>query len=71
MICFWFRLYGISTIVSYLMPNLVFTYILNIYDLVWFGLVLWHTNYCWLFIAKSSFYIYIKYMIINALCKHI
>ena len=29
--------YGISTIVSYLMPNLLYTYILNIYDLVWFG----------------------------------
>ena len=31
--------YGISTIVSYLMPNLLYTYVLNIYDLVWFGLV--------------------------------
>ena len=27
----------ISTIVDYLMPNLLYTYILNIYDLVWFG----------------------------------
>ena len=35
--------------------------------LVWFGLVLWHINHCWLFNAKSCFYIYIKYMI----CKHI
>ena len=26
--------YGISTIVGYLMPNLFYTYILNIYDLV-------------------------------------
>ena len=32
-----------------------------------FGLVLWHINYCWLFNAKSCFYIYIRYMI----CKHI
>ena len=31
----WF--YGISTIVGYLMPNPLYTYILNIYDLVWFG----------------------------------
>ena len=31
----WF--YGISTIVGYLMPNLLYTYILNIYDLVWLG----------------------------------
>ena len=36
----WFGLvwfYGISTIVGYLMPNSLYTYILNIYDLVWFG----------------------------------
>ena len=32
-VCF----YGISTFVGYLMPNPVYTYILNIYDLVWFG----------------------------------
>ena len=29
--------YGISTILGYLMPNPVFTNILNIYDLVWLG----------------------------------
>ena len=32
----WFglvRLYGISTILGYLIPNPVYTYILNIYDL--------------------------------------
>ena len=29
--------YGISTIVGYLMPNLLYTYILDLYDLVWFG----------------------------------
>ena len=27
--------YGISMIIGYLMPNPVYTYILNIYDLVW------------------------------------
>ena len=27
--------YGLSTIVGYLMPNPFYTYILNIYDLVW------------------------------------
>ena len=31
----WF--YGISTIVGYLMQNAYYEYILNIYDLVWFG----------------------------------
>ena len=34
----WFGLvgfYGISTIVGYLMPNPLYTYILDIYDLVW------------------------------------
>ena len=29
--------YGISTIVGYLMPNPLYTYILNIYDLLWLG----------------------------------
>ena len=29
--------YGISTIVGYLMSNPLYTYILNIYDLVWVG----------------------------------
>ena len=33
-----------------------------VYGLVWFGLVLWHINHCWLFNAKSSLYIYIKYL---------
>ena len=27
-----------------------------------FGLVLWHINYCWLFNAKSSLFVYIKYI---------
>ena len=53
----WF--YGI---VCYLMPNPLYTYISNIYDLVWFGLVLWHINHCRLFNAKSSLCIYIKYI---------
>ena len=38
----WFGLadfYGILTIVGYLMPNPLYTYISNIYDLVWFGLM--------------------------------
>ena len=61
----WFGLvwfYGISTIVGYLMPNPLYTNILNIYDLVWFGWVLWHINHCRLFNAKSSLYKYIKYI---------
>ena len=36
----WFGLigfYGISTIVGYLMPNPLYTYILNLYDLVGLG----------------------------------
>ena len=60
----WFGLvgfYGISTIVGYLMPNPLYTYILDIYD--WFDWVLWHINHCRLLNAKSSLYIYIKYMI--------
>ena len=36
----WFGLvgfYGISTLVGYLMPNPLYRYRLNIYDLVWLG----------------------------------
>ena len=33
----WFGFYGISTIIDYLMPNPLYTYLLNIYDLVWLG----------------------------------
>ena len=29
--------YDISTIVGYLMPNPIYAYILNLYDLVWVG----------------------------------
>ena len=54
--------YGISTIVGYLMPNPLYTYILNIYDLVRFGWVLWPINHCRLSNAKFSLYIYIKYI---------
>ena len=47
-----------------LMPNPLHTYILNVYDLVWFSLVwvLWHINHCRLFNTKSSLYLYIKHM---------
>ena len=31
--------------------------------MIWLGWVLWHINHCRLFKAKSSLYIYIKYMI--------
>ena len=54
----WF--YGISTIVCYLMPN-PFIHIYQIYR-IWFSWVLWHINYCRLFNAKFSLYIYIKYI---------
>ena len=30
--------------------------------MIWFRWVLWHMNYCGLFNAKSSLYIYIKYI---------
>ena len=41
-ICFglvWFD--GISPIVGYLMPNPLYTYIFNIYDYVWLGLMVY------------------------------
>ena len=52
----WFALvgfYGISTTVVYLMPNPVYTYILNIY-IIWFVWVSWYINHHRLFKAKSS-----------------
>ena len=57
--------YGMSTIVGYLMPNPFYTYVLNIFDLVGLGWVLWHIKYCRLFNAKSSSYIFIKCIISN------
>ena len=33
----WVGFYGISTLVGYLMPNPLYTHILNIYNLVWLG----------------------------------
>ena len=63
----WVRFYGISTIVGYLMPNLLYTYIyiyIYIYEIymIWFVRVLRHINHCRLFTAKSSLYIYIEYI---------
>ena len=31
--------------------------------MIWLGWVLWHINHCWLFNAKSSLYIYIRYIL--------
>ena len=33
--------YGISTIIGYLMPNPLYTYLSNIYDFVWFGFMVY------------------------------
>ena len=56
------RFYGISTLVGYLIPDPLYTYIPNIYDLVLFCFVLWHINHCGLFNGESYLYIYIKYI---------
>ena len=58
----WFGgFYGISTIVGYLMPNPLYTCILNLQNSVWLGLMVNHPP-CRLFYIKSSLYIYIKYI---------
>ena len=44
------------------MLNPLYTYVLGINSLVWFGLDLWHINHCRLFNAKSSLYICIRYI---------
>ena len=52
--------YGISTLIGCLMPNTLYTYILNIYDLdCW---VLWNINPCRLFNTDSSLFIYIIFI---------
>ena len=56
----WFGLdwfYGISTIVVYLMPNPLNTYILNIHDSVWLFFFFFVAN----LMPKSYLYIYYKY----------
>ena len=55
--------YDISTIVGYLMSNPLYTYILNIYDLVWsgFNAVTFDNTYCWL---KLTFFCLIILMVI-------
>ena len=44
------------------MPNPLYTYILNMCDLIGLGSVICHINYCRLFNAKSSSYVFIKYI---------
>ena len=54
-------IYGISTIVGYLMPNPLYTYISNIYDLVGLGFMAYQP------LLVTHTYILNIYMI----CKHI
>ena len=45
--------FGMSTIVGYLMPNPLYTYILNIYDLVWLGVIAYRMCLFLIFIKAS------------------
>ena len=54
----WLGFMAYQLLLVILMQNLLYTYIYWIH-MIWFGWVLWHINYCWLFNAKSSLYIYI------------
>ena len=56
-----------KTIVGYLMPNHLYTHVLNIYDL--FGWVSWHISDYMLFNAKSFLYIYYIYIFLNIFCR--
>ena len=49
--------YGISTFVGYSMSNPLYTY----KYMICLDCVLWHTNLCRLFYAKSSLYIYVLF----------
>ena len=42
--------------------RLLYTFSYSHFFFVYFGLVLWHINHCWLFNAKSFLYMYIKYI---------
>ena len=53
------------------MPNPIYIYVLNIYDLVWFSLVLMYINHCKLFNSKSFLYTYIKYIWFGWVLWHI
>ena len=64
----WFAcvgVYGISTIVAYLMPNPLYTYILNIYDLVWFYAISTFVGYL------TPNLVLIDILNIYMICKHI
>ena len=56
--------YDISNIfICDFMTNPIYTYILNIYDLVWFGFITYQPL---LFNAKSSLYIYVHESIVES-----
>ena len=50
-----------KTLVDYLMPNSVYTYILNIYDLVWLGFMAYKPFVDYL-MPNSVSYIHITYI---------
>ena len=49
--------YGISTIVGYLMPNSLYTYIQNIYLLVWLGFMAYQPLSRWAVYLKKQFFL--------------
>ena len=44
-LCLFAWVYGIVTIVGYFMPNPLYTYILNVYDLVWLSFMTYQPLY--------------------------
>ena len=52
----WVGFYGISTVVSYLMPNPLYAYILKIHDTVWLGFMAYKSL---LVFSCQIFFIYI------------
>ena len=72
----WF--YGISTIVRYIIPNPIYTYIHYIHTYIHtyihkigFGLILWHINHCRLFNAKSFYTYILNTWFLNTFCYNI
>ena len=59
-----FGFYGISTIGVFLMPNPLYTYVLNIYDLIWLGFMAYQTLSV---IHAKSILIHINYVLFQTI----
>ena len=64
----WFGFMSYQPFEGYLIPNILYTYTLNIYD--WLGWVLWNISHGRFLKAKSPLYIYIKWKLFGLFVFH-